>query len=90
MTGIARVAAPTPDIRGVALERPWAWLAAGWRDIWRRPGLSLGYGAAVCVAGGLSLFTAIGIATFYVGLVVFFPLIGHATWHACRELVEEG
>jgi uncharacterized membrane protein len=29
-----------------------------------------------------------GFATFYVGLVVVLPLIGHATWHAYREVVE--
>ena len=32
----------------------------------------------------------IGFATFFVGLVVAVPLIGHATWHAYRSLVAEG
>ncbi len=32
--------------------------------------------------------TAVGLATFYVGLIVFFPLLGHASWHAYRALVE--
>jgi uncharacterized membrane protein len=31
---------------------------------------------------------ACGIATLFVGLVVAFPLIGHASWHAFRSLVE--
>lgn len=31
---------------------------------------------------------AIGFATFLVGLVVLLPLVGHATWHAYRDLVE--
>jgi len=31
----------------------------------------------------------IGIATFFVGLVVAVPLIGHATWHAYRNLVAD-
>lgn len=30
---------------------------------------------------------AVGIATLFVGLIVAFPLIGHATWHAYRDLV---
>lgn len=38
---------------------------------------------AVLIAG----FMALGIATMSVGLVVAFPLIGHATWHAYRALV---
>jgi uncharacterized membrane protein len=33
------------------------------------------------------LFTAVGIATFFVGLAVLFPLVAHATWHAYREIV---
>ena len=29
-----------------------------------------------------------GFATLFFGLVIAFPLIGHATWHAFRDLVE--
>jgi len=32
--------------------------------------------------------TAIGFATFLVGMIVIYPLLGHATWHAYRDLVE--
>jgi uncharacterized membrane protein len=31
--------------------------------------------------------TAVGFATFYLGLIVVLPIIGHATWHAYREVV---
>ncbi len=31
---------------------------------------------------------ACGIATGFVGLVIAFPLIGHATWHAYQDLIE--
>ena len=31
--------------------------------------------------------TAIGFATFYLGLIVLLPVIGHATWHAYRDVV---
>lgn len=40
---------------------------------------------AALIAG----FMALGIATLFVGLVIAFPLIGHATWHACRDLVRD-
>ena len=30
---------------------------------------------------------AIGFATYLVGMIVVFPLLGHATWHAYRDLV---
>jgi uncharacterized membrane protein len=33
---------------------------------------------------------ACGFATLFFGLVIAFPLIGHATWHAFRDLVEIG
>jgi len=34
------------------------------------------------------LFTAAGLATLYLGLIVVLPLIGHATWHAYKDLVQ--
>lgn len=33
------------------------------------------------------MFVGAGIVTFYIGLVVWMPLVGHATWHAYRDLV---
>ncbi len=38
---------------------------------------------AALIAG----FVALGIATLGAGLVLAFPLLGHATWHAYRDLV---
>jgi uncharacterized membrane protein len=38
---------------------------------------------AAIIAGHMAL----GLATAFVGLVVIFPLLGHATWHAYRALV---
>jgi uncharacterized membrane protein len=40
---------------------------------------------AAIIAGCMIL----GIATLYAGLILAFPLIGHATWHAYRDLVRE-
>lgn len=34
------------------------------------------------------VFAAAGLATLYIGLVVALPLIGHASWHAYRDLVD--
>ena len=33
------------------------------------------------------LFTAAGLASWYIGLCVTLPLIGHATWHAYRAVI---
>jgi uncharacterized membrane protein len=35
----------------------------------------------------IAMFVGIGIFTFYLGLLVAMPLVGHATWHAYRDLV---
>ena len=35
----------------------------------------------------IAMFVGIGILTFYIGLLVTMPLVGHATWHAYRDLV---
>ena len=39
-------------------------------------------------AGLIAGLTAVGMATLFVGLVIVFPLIGHATWHAYRAVVD--
>jgi len=41
----------------------------------------IGWGALIV------LFTSAGLVTFYIGLAVTLPLIGHASWHAYRDLV---
>ncbi len=33
------------------------------------------------------MFVGVGLVTFYIGLLVAMPLVGHATWHAYRDLV---
>jgi uncharacterized membrane protein len=34
------------------------------------------------------VLVAIGIATWFIGLVVIMPVLGHASWHAYRDLVD--
>ncbi len=34
------------------------------------------------------VLVGLGFATFYLGLIVALPVIGHATWHAYRETIE--
>jgi uncharacterized membrane protein len=40
-------------------------------------------------AGLIVLFTGLALVPFYLGLVLVFPLVGHATWHAYRDLVPQ-
>ena len=34
----------------------------------------------------IAIITAAGVATFFVGLAIAFPLLGHASWHAYRDI----
>ncbi len=36
----------------------------------------------------IAVLTGFGLIPGFLGLIVTFPLVGHATWHACRDLVE--
>jgi len=36
----------------------------------------------------IALLTGIAFATYLVGMIVIYPLLSHATWHAYRDLVE--
>jgi uncharacterized membrane protein len=50
--------------------------------VWNNAGVMFVWGAIVAV-----LF-AVSVATALVGLIIVFPLLGHATWHAYRAIVE--
>jgi uncharacterized membrane protein len=38
-------------------------------------------------AGLIVLFTGLALVPFFLGLVLALPVVGHATWHAYRDLV---
>jgi uncharacterized membrane protein len=40
-------------------------------------------------AGLIVAVTALGFVTLLVGMVIVAPLLGHATWHAYRDLVRQ-
>ncbi|HEU4652078.1 MAG TPA: DUF2189 domain-containing protein [Croceibacterium sp.] len=58
-------------------------MGASWALVWNNRRAMIVWGAIVLV-----LFVA-SIATALVGLVVVFPLLGHATWHAYRAVPPE-
>jgi len=39
-------------------------------------------------AAVIALLVSVGYLTAFIGLIVLFPLLGHATWQAYRGLVE--
>ncbi len=48
--------------------------------VWNNLGVMIAWGAVVMILVALSL------ATFLVGMIVVFPLLGHATWHAYKAI----
>lgn len=65
-------------LRAPTMDDPWNWLSAGWRDMWRTPELSLGYGAAFVVIGLLVTvgFWAYGFESVVPALGAGFTLMG--------------
>lgn len=45
--------------------------------------------AMIIWAGLIAGLMVVGFATWFIGLALIFPVLGHATWHAYRELVEK-
>lgn len=72
------VATLTPEIRVVEMDRPWTWLAAGWRDFMNAPLVSLSYGFLFSVGGYVVIYGLYAIGMFYMilPLAAGFTLIG--------------
>ena len=68
----------SPEIRRVHTDRPWAWLAAGWRDLRRAPMLSLPFGLVYAAVGlvGTILIWSYGDFHLIIPLASGFVLIG--------------
>ncbi|CAE7874186.1 unnamed protein product [Symbiodinium necroappetens] len=64
---------PLPKIRKISVDRPWAWLAAGWQDLRSAPSVGLGYGAIFTVVGFLLLGIAYELGLFW---QVLLPIAG--------------
>jgi uncharacterized membrane protein len=75
---ISAVAIPALLDRDIGTLSAIATSVAAVLENWR---IMIGWGALIV------LFTAAGLATFYVGLAVTLPIIGHSSWHAYRGLV---
>jgi uncharacterized membrane protein len=52
--------------------------------------LRTNFGPMVVWGAVVVVLTGLGFAAFYVGLLVALPVIGHATWHAYKDVVEQG
>ena len=74
----APIAISDVTVERVPFDAPWSWLAAGWRDMWGAPGISLAYGAVfAALAAALVLgMTLTGLASLTLALAGGFLLVG--------------
>jgi len=78
--------------RNLQPSDPFQWLAAGWRDFWRVPGIALGYGTVVFVVSAtistLAWFSGgwVFLLTLLTGFVFVAPLLAFALYSVPRQL----
>lgn len=71
----AAAAAPLP-VRSVEATRPWAWLAAGWRDFVRSPLAGLVHGAFVAIGGWVVVLVSFRFGWIAPGAFSGFVIVG--------------
>lgn len=67
-----------PEIRTVAMDRPWFWLSQGWRDFVAAPGISMAYGSLAALAFIVVslLFSSRGSWHWAIGAIPGFLFLG--------------
>ena len=85
-------AAAVPQVRKIDLDRPWAWLAAGWRDLREAPGVCLSYGLMFAAAGALLTVMIWVYEVFYLvlpltaGFMLMGPILAVGLYEVSRRL----
>lgn len=81
-----------PEVRIVELDRPWMWLAAGWRDLMRAPAVSLTYGLLFSIAGYIVIYGLYAVDMLYLilpmaaGFTLVGPVAAVGLYDASRRL----
>ncbi len=80
------------SVRRVPFDQPWEWLAAGWRDMWTYPGISLTYGLVFALG---AVFMALGtthaeaqsiILALFGGFLLIGPLVAVGLYEVSRRI----
>ncbi|MEZ5668525.1 MAG: DUF2189 domain-containing protein [Alphaproteobacteria bacterium] len=71
-------AAATPRLRKIDMDKPWSWLAQGWRDLWAAPSVGLAYGLFFAVIGAALTWVVLDREVYYLTfpLMAGFLLVG--------------
>lgn len=79
-------------VRAIHSERPWKWLAAGWRDLERAPGITILYGAGFVVFGWVVAWSLWRAELTYLllplagGFALVAPMLGVGFYEVSRKL----
>ena len=85
-----KVAALVPPPRQLPFDAPWEWLAAGWRDMWAMPAVSLTYGAIFAMVAGIvalglwSVGAAALVPALVGGMLLTGPFVAVGLYEASR------
>jgi uncharacterized membrane protein len=80
-----------PRINRVELDRPWAWLAAGWRDLVSAPSVSLTYGVLFALVGWAVTFGLWWLGMVYLiapltaGFLIVGPILAVGLYEVSRR-----
>lgn len=81
-----------PAIREVSTDHPWRWLAAGWNDFIKAPGISLMYGSIITIVM-LAVFYILQTSSFFApalalmaGFVFIGPVLAVGLYEVSRKL----
>ncbi len=91
-TVVSRAGFRLPQIATFTAERPWQWLAAGYRDIWHAPSVSLAYGtiffcATALLAWGLTIFNMqAAVLALCGGFLLLGPMLAVGLYEISRRI----
>ncbi|NNG02657.1 MAG: DUF2189 domain-containing protein [Inquilinus sp.] len=81
-----------PQVRRIDMDRPWAWLAAGWHDFRSAPMVCAGYGVIFALAGFILALLIWAYDVFYLvlpltaGFMLMGPILAVGLYEISRRL----
>lgn len=76
VTPVIESSLTTPKVRTITFDAPWQWLAAGWKDLWQAPMVSIPYGLIFVAMGYLVVYMIQHRFHFALALTTGFLLVG--------------